>query len=198
MNDHLDDDAELFALGLTDPERSTAIEAHIAGCADCRARVVAAEAAAASLGAALPAMPAAPQRQSSRWTSGLAAAAAVVFAATTGIEGVALHGAAQQGARTDVALGAVAASHFGHTTLTSPPGSAVKVLYARDGAWLYLIADGLPAGVHAVVRQRGTQRDLGALAAGKPATLFVAGSGRVSDVTLVDGGRAIAHGRPAY
>jgi hypothetical protein len=122
----------------------------------------------------------------------------VVFAATTGIEGVALHGAAQQGARTDVALAAVAASHFGHTTLTSPPGSAVKVLYARDGAWMYLIADGLPVGVHAVVRQAGTQRDLGALAAGKPATLFVPGSGRVSDVTLVDGGRAIAHGKPAY
>lgn len=198
MNDHLHDDAELYALGFTDPERSSAIEAHIAGCAECRARVIAAEEAAASLSAALAVPAATRERPRAPWTSGLAAAAAVVFAATAGIEAVALQGSAQQGARTGVALAAVAASHFGHTTLTSAPGSAVKVLYARDGGWLYVIADGVPAGVHAVVRQSGRERDLGPLGPGKPATLFVADSGRVSDVTLVDGGRAIAHGSPAY
>ena len=44
---HLDDDAELYALGLLDADRGAAIEAHLAACDDCRARVVAAEAAAA-------------------------------------------------------------------------------------------------------------------------------------------------------
>ncbi|MDB5070702.1 MAG: hypothetical protein JWM87_1813, partial [Candidatus Eremiobacteraeota bacterium] len=55
---HLDDDAELYALGLTDRERDAEIEAHLTSCAQCRTRVAAAEEAAAALAAALPPMPA--------------------------------------------------------------------------------------------------------------------------------------------
>jgi len=33
---HLDDDAELYGLGLTEPERTPEIEAHLAECAVCR------------------------------------------------------------------------------------------------------------------------------------------------------------------
>ena len=199
MNEHCEDDAELFALGLTDPERSSEIEAHCATCAACRARVIAAEATAAALASTLPAMPAAPAaRRFGPASNALAAAAALVFAVTTGIEGAALQTTAQQQARTDVALAHVAASHFNHTTLSSPPGSAVKVLYARDGAWLYVIAEGVGAGAHAVVRQAGADRDLGPLGPGNPATLFIAAPGRVSDVMLVADGRTVAHGTPAY
>lgn len=199
--EHCEDDAELFALGLTDPERSEEIEAHCATCAACRTRVIAAEATAAALASTLPAMPAAAAAR--RWGFGpagsaLAAAAAVVFAVTTGIEGAALHGTVQQSARTDVALAHVAASHFNHTTLSSPAGTAVKVLYARDGAWLYVIAEGLGIGVHAVVRQAGVDRDLGPLGPGNPATLFITAPGRVSDVALVADGHTVAHGTPAY
>src|SRR5947209_2836719 len=109
---HLDEDAELYALGLTEPERSAEIEAHVAACADCRDRVVAAEATAASLAATLPPMTAAQRR--SAWWARLATAAAVVFAAAAAFEGYAAHAAGAQLARTDVALSALAGSHFGH------------------------------------------------------------------------------------
>ena len=71
---HLDDDAELYALGLTDRERDAEIEAHLAACDACRARVVTAESAAASLAAALPPMPAVAPRA---WWTSVATAAAV-------------------------------------------------------------------------------------------------------------------------
>ncbi len=198
MNQHCGDEAELYALGLTDPERTASIEEHCATCEECRTRVIAAEAAAAALASALPAAPAARSFRRPQWTSGLAAAAAVVFAVTSAFEGTALHSASQQSARTDAALSAVAASHFSHTTLTSQPGTVAKALYARDGAWMYVIADGVGPGAHLILRGSGGDRDLGALAAGAPATLFVRAPGRVGEVVLVADGRTLAHGVPVY
>ncbi|HEY6236068.1 MAG TPA: hypothetical protein VIW69_13280, partial [Candidatus Elarobacter sp.] len=125
---HLDDDAELYALGLTDRERDAEIEAHLAACGACRARVVDAEAAAASLAAALPPMPAAAPRRA--WWSTAATAAAVVFAATTAFASSTAHNASAQLAQTDAALGAIASSHFGHTTLTSEVNVVAKALYS--------------------------------------------------------------------
>ncbi|MEA2721657.1 MAG: hypothetical protein QOJ39_3521 [Candidatus Eremiobacteraeota bacterium] len=228
---HLDDDAELYALGLTERERDAEIEAHLATCADCRTRVAAAEEAAASLAATLPAMPpprtaAAPARATARrraWWPGLASAAAVVFAATAAFEGMSAHSASSQLARTDVALNAIAGSHFGHTTLTSVPGVVAKALYARDGSWLYVVATGAPRGAHVVLRRsmhvtpKGTHVtpdagatahpdaavvDVGVLESGEPATLFVRDVGRAGDIAIVPNGQAVAHavahGVPAY
>jgi hypothetical protein len=198
MTQHCAEEAELYALGLTDPERSASIEEHCAICEECRTSVIAAEATAAALAAALPAVPAARTLRRPQWTSGLAAAAAVVFAVTAGFEGTALHSASQQSARTDAALIAVAGSHFAHTTLTSPVGSVAKVLYSRDGSWLYVIADGVGEGTHVMVRSGGGERDLGALGGKTPATLFVREPGRVDEVVLTADGRTLAHGVPAY
>jgi hypothetical protein len=196
VNQHLEDDAELYALGLTDPDRSPAIEAHLAACADCRARVVAAEAAAGSLAAPLPAAPAA--RPRSRTPFAFAAAAAVVFASVAALEGVVAFDASAQSARTSTALLAVASSHFGHTTLTSPTGIVAKAIYARDGSWCYVIADGVPAGARVVLHRGAAARDAGTLAGSHPATLFVRGTGRVDDVAIVAGGVTLARGTPAY
>ena len=193
---HLDDDAELYALGLTDRERDAEIEAHLAACDACRARVVAAESAAASLAAALPAMPAAAPRRA--WWTSVATAAAVVFAATAAFEGTTAHTASVQAARTDAALGAIASSHFGHTTLTAESGVVAKALYARDGSWLYVVAENAPRGAHVVLRSGATSRDLGALDAGAPATLFVREPGRAAEISVLAGDRTIAHGTPAY
>jgi len=197
---HLDDDAELYALGLTDRERDAEIEAHLASCANCRARVVAAEEAAASLAAALPPMPAAPAAapRGRAWWPALASAAAVVFAATTALEGLSAHAASSRVAQTDVALVAIASSHFGHTTLASDPGVVAKALYARDGAWVYVVAAGAPRGAHLVMRQGSAAHDLGALDSGAPATKFVRGAGRADEIAVVAGDRVVAHGVPAY
>jgi Putative zinc-finger len=193
---HLDDDAELYALGLTDRERDAEIEAHLAECDACRTRVVAAEEAAASLAAALPPVPAAAPRRS--WWPALAAAAAVVFAATAAVEGISAHAASTQLARTDGALAVIASSHFGHTTLRSDPGVVAKALYARDGGWCYVLATGAPRGAHVVMHRGAALRDMGALDAGEPATLFVREAGRADEITVVADGRIIARGVPAY
>jgi energy-converting hydrogenase Eha subunit A len=194
---HLDDDAELYALGLTDRERDAEIEAHLAACDACRARVVAAESAAAALAATLPPMPAAAAPRRAWWTS-VAAAAAVVFAATTAFEANAARTANAQIARTDGALGAIASSHFSHTTLTSEPGVVVKALYARDGAWCYVLATGAPADAHVVIYHGTTARDMGALGSGQPATLFLRDPGRPDRITVVAGARVVARGTPVF
>jgi hypothetical protein len=194
---HLDDDAELYALGLTEPERGAEIEAHLAACEPCRARVVAAEEAAASLAATLPPMPAAAPRRRTWWPQ-LATAAAVVFAATTAWESLAAQSAGGQLARTDVALTAIASSHFGHTTLTSDPGVVAKAIYARDGAWCYVVASGAPRGTHVVLHRGNATQDMGELQQGAPSTLFLRNAGRPDDIALVADGRVISHGKPAF
>ena len=193
---HLDDDAELYALGLTDRERDAEIEAHLAACGACRARVVAAESAAASLAAALPPMPAAVPRRA--WWTTVATAAAVAFAATAAFEGTTAHTASTQLARTDAALGAIAASHFGHTTLTAESGVVAKALYARDGSWIYVVAQNAPRGAHVVLREGSATRDLGVLDAGTPATLFARAPGHAAEISVLAGDRIVAHGTPAY
>ena len=193
---HLDDDAELYALGLTDPERTVEIEAHLATCEECRARVVAAESAAAALAATLPPMPAV--RRANPWWAGLATAAAVVFAATTALEGNAAHAASAQLQRTDTALVAIASSHFGHTTLTSQPGIVAKAIYSHDGTWCYVVANGAPRGAHVVMHRGTAVRDMGALDSGAPATLFVHNPGHADEITIVADNHVVAHGVPAY
>jgi anti-sigma factor RsiW len=195
--EHLNDDAELYALGLTERERDAEIEAHLAECATCRERVVAAEAAAASLAATLPPVPAAAPRRAS-WWPGLATAAAVLFAFTTAYEGNAARTAGAEMQRTDVALSAIASSHFGHTTLTSEQGVIAKAIYARDGAWCYVVASGAPRGAHVVLHRGAAAHDMGAMDPGAPSTLFVKNPGQGDEITVVAGDRVIAHGRPAY
>ncbi len=209
---HLDDDAELYALGLLPADRGAAIEAHLAVCDACRARVVAAEAVGASLAGALPAVPEVvpsdAARAATRAPGGarapadrpwgmLAAAAALVFAATAAVEGVAAHAASARLAATDSALVAIAGSHFNHVTLTARRGVVAKALYARDGAWCYVVAEGIPRGAHVVLRSGRAARDAGTLD-GAPATSFVRRPGRVGEIDVVAGGRVIAHGVPAY
>jgi hypothetical protein len=199
---HLDDDAELYALGLTGSDRGAEIEAHLAACEECRARVAAAESVAASLAAALPPMPASaavvPIASKRRWFAPLATAAALVFAATAAFEGSAAHAASGQLAMTNTALTAIAGSHFAHTTLTGAPGVIAKAIYARDGAWCYVVAENVPAGTHVVMHRGNVTRDLGALTGSAPATLFVNGAGRVDRIDIVAHEAVVARGVPVY
>jgi hypothetical protein len=128
----------------------------------------------------------------------LATAAAVVFAATAVLEGNLVHVASNRVQRTDVALTALASTHFAHTTLTSRPGVIAKAIYSRDGAWAYIVATGAPAGAHVVLQQGATQRDLGQLDDGAPATLFIHQPGRGDEYDIIAGATIIAHGKPIY
>ncbi len=198
---HLDEDAELYALGLIGPERAPEIEAHLAECATCRERVVVAEAAAAALSSTIPPLPApaavAPPR--SRWLVGLSTAAAVALAVTAAFEGAAAHAAAAKLVATDTALLAMVGSHFEHISLTAgTSGTVAKAIYARDGAWYYVVVSNAPPNAHVRVGTGGSQRDLGALTPGTPATLFVRGVGRVATIDVDAGATNVAHGEPKY
>jgi hypothetical protein len=132
------------------------------------------------------------------WFAAAAAAAAVLFAATSAYEGAAAHAAARRLASTDTALLALASSHFEHVSLAGPPGLVAKAIYARDGAWYYIVAAGAPAGAHVRVRSAEGERDLGPLAAGTPATLFARGIGRVAAIDVTAGAQTVAHAVPRY
>jgi anti-sigma factor RsiW len=202
---HLDDDAELYALGLSDPDRFADVEAHLATCEPCRVRVVAAEEAAAALVVALPPVPAAPSvvaRTSRPWTTFLATAAALVLGAVAAIEGIAAHGASVRLAQRDTALIALAGSHFQHVSLTPTMprarGIVAKAIYARDGAWYYVIAENAGPNAHVAVRTPDGLHDAGALAPTSPATLFVRNPGRVQEFEIVSNGTVIARATPTY
>jgi hypothetical protein len=166
-------------------------------------RVVAAEEAAAALSAALPAMPVARVRARRPWTTMVAMAAALVFAAIAAFEGVVAHGASSQLAMTDTALVALAGSHFQHVSLTPVGTNAsrpviAKVIYARDGAWYYVLAENAGPNAHVVIRSHDALHDVGALAPNSPATLFVRNPGRVQEFQIVAGGHTVARAVPTY
>lgn len=167
--------------------------------------MVAAEEVGASLAAALPPMPAAAPRARSRWTARpwatlVATAAAVIFAVTAAIEGVAVHGASTRLAQRDTALIALAGSHFEHVSLTPVTSSNVvaKAIYARDGAWYYVIAENAGPNAHVVVRTGDQLHDAGTLGPTSPAALFVRNPGRVQEFQIVANGTVVARAAPTY
>jgi hypothetical protein len=71
-------------------------------------------------------------------------------------------------------------------------------MYARDGAWYYVVAENAGPGAHVVVRNGTTLHDAGALSGRTPATLFVRNPGKVQEFRIVSGGRIVASGVPSY
>ena len=272
MSAHLGDDAELYALGLLEPERRAEIDAHVAGCADCLRLLGEAEATAAALADTLPSLPpsaaaasrfaaavsglgsglasedfaqtdpgvaavdsgvarvrsgvapAGPRVASAfrgpgeprwGWFAGLAIAAALLVALGTSWYQIgSLRGQAQG---TRIAVATLVHSHFLHVSMTVAPaagGLAAKVIYARDGSWLYVLVDGTQYDRPAGDREAGGRTDgpleLTATIAGKPypcgrlvldgrtATLFIRPPGRPERVQLSRGGTILASATLAY
>jgi hypothetical protein len=222
---HIGDDAELFALGALDDVTARRVELHILECPECLARVNEALIAAAALAEALPAtspsaelgrrLSAAAEefdvshRQSTGWFSNrvlrYAVAAALVLALlNAGWQSFRLH---REIATEDVALATLVHSHFNHVSMT-PLSSArlsAKVLYARDGKWLYVIAD-RPNGALRVLgygaatsAESGAALDLGMMASdGQTATLLARPRSRVRRIVLERGNVPIAEATLAY
>lgn len=202
--EHLGDEAELFALGaLEDAERSAAAR-HVALCAACRERVAAAELVMASLAAAVPAAepPASIGRRlraSARGgrprNAGPFALAATVALAFVGLGSQTLLLSNREAAE-DRALATIVSSHFNHVSAVTRGDSGVsaKVLYARDGAWIFVIARTHESGtLHAFARTPTADVDLGALAtSGETASLLVRPAKPIGTVVIKRGDTEVA------
>lgn len=209
MSSHLGDLAQLFALGVLEPGERAEVEAHLGTCDDCSREVGRAEATVAALtDATVPAAepparlasrlaasasPALPLRRSARFATMLAsntgwrAFAASVVLGIVLVGGVAGRNVALRNSLSadDRAFATIATSHFRHTNFVGR--TPAKVLYARDGTWVYLIVDEPACHCRLVSRDASAVRDLGAPEPrGETATLFVARANRPGALELVD------------
>jgi anti-sigma-K factor RskA len=212
--DHLDENAELYPLGLLDDDAVRDVERHIALCSACAERVAQAQSAAAALAAALPVAPPSPALErrlrgsarpqlaaASARTSilrfALAAAIALIVLGL-GWQTLVLH---QRLKAEDVALATMVHSHFNHVFMTPESANSVaaKILYARDGSWVYIIADRPGGSLHAIAETATGTVDLGVLTStGETASLLVRPRGRIESITLQRAGTNVAAARLTY
>jgi anti-sigma factor RsiW len=210
---HLGEDAELYPLGILDEDAARNVELHIALCSACAQRVAQAQAVAASLAAALPRATSSPalerrMRESVRprqaaklrtslFPFALAAAFALAFLGL-GWQALVLRERLQSD---DVALVTMVHSHFNHVSMAPESANpvAAKILYARDGSWIYIIADKPGGALHAIARTAAATTDLGALtSSGETATLLVHPRERIRSIVLQRAGTNVASAKLTY
>jgi len=212
---HLGELAELYALGALEPLERARVDAHAADCPACARALGAAESTVAALDETFVPQLEPPERLGTRIAASAASAAVVPFAPrrkperaawrvpsfyataaaallTVGVGGGAVleHAAnVRQAAHDSAILTTIATSHFNHVTFTAR-SSAVpvsKVLYARDGAWFYVVIAGSTCDCRVIARSAAGERDLGKPdPRGNTATLFVRDFPRPASLELVD------------
>jgi hypothetical protein len=151
---HIDHDAELYALGMLDDDERARIDEHLLTCEPCTVLVGNAEAAVAALIDSTQERRAKPRVT---WRSMAAIAAALVLT-TLGLLGqnINLHGQLSSDGRL---LATLIDSHFDHTQFQGAGGReiAAKAIYERHGKWYEILADGTPAWHVVFVRPDGTR-----------------------------------------
>ncbi len=205
MSAHIDDDAELYALGALEASERETVDAHLATCDACTQRVADAERTVGALGSfawgsTVAPSPRSDARASVRW-SVVAAVLAACFALALGF-GLRERSSLATIETSDAAIVAtLATSHFAHTPFVANVAGApvAKVLYARDGSWLYVVVDAGGAWKLFGIAH-GKPIDFGPLASrGGSSILYVAPRVRTESLTLVTpDGTVVAHVRPAY
>jgi hypothetical protein len=193
---HIDQEAELYALGMLDDEERMRTDDHLAVCEDCTVLVGRAEAAVASLIDST--QQRRPQRRTAWWPIAAAAAFAVTAAGLLG-QNVILRGALG----TDgTLLATMVDSHFDHAQFQGPGGVELpaKAIYERHGKWYEILADGAPAWHVVFVRPDGT-RDLASVGfthRGSASIVYLAPSTPIRTIDLEDAaGHVVGSVHPA-
>ena len=179
---HLDDEAELYALGMLDADERARVEDHLATCDVCARRVARAEAVIAGL-AVLPPSP--PALAKARRSNGIYGAAIAIAAAL--FAGFAFGRTSAPQFYDDAVRTRLVHSHFRHVALRAKtlPGLDAKVLYGSDGAWVWVVIAQADCRC-TVVGYRGTA----VVALGEPspqgitAELYVPNAGRLTRIVL--------------
>jgi hypothetical protein len=208
-DDHIGESAELYALGELDEREAARVERHARACAQCASRLGEAEATvlhlveAGGVAAMVPegldrrirfVQPAAATRS---WISAVAAAF-VLGLLPWGVTTTQPH---RNGVSPQPALDAMLVGHFAHAPLLplvagAPPA---KVLYAREGGWIYVLAGAGASSLDVATVAAGRTNVVGALApSASTHSAFVNIVGRVDTVELLENGKPISAARIAY
>jgi len=192
---HLDQETELYALGMLDDCERARIDEHLATCMPCTVKIGEAESAVAAL------IDSSQQRPRQRRTAWWPVAAAAAFAvAASGLLGqnIAMHGAlGADGAM----LATLVDSHFNHAQFQTPGGTSIaaKAIYDRHGKWYEILTDGSPAWHVVFVRPDGT-RDPAAVEfvrRGAASIVYLTSTEPVRSIELEDPvGRVVGSVRP--
>ncbi len=188
---HVGGDAELYALGVLAEDEREVIAAHLKTCAECSRSVARAERVVVGLeGIAWDESPSAsrpPAKARVRW---LATAAAFAFAVGLGSALVGERAYVSSIVSGDnLAIATLANAHFLHSPFipVSPGAPTAKVMYPRDGSWLYVIVNAAQSDWHLAGDANGTELDLGPLQTrGTTSMLFVRPPRHVEALRLID------------
>ena len=199
---HIDELAELHALGSLSPEDERDLAAHIASCAECRARVNDAERVVAVLAleqakSTMPRRAVSARRPTHAWRYVVGFAAGLILPLLLLLPPVLR--ARNTTAESHLAFSALVNSHFSHVPFVRRTSDAphAKLLYARTGEWLYVIALQPKTNLSVLIRSGNTVRAVGMIPGGVPdAELYVRNSGSVQQVLLVRGGVIVAAAAP--
>ena len=174
LHAHVDERAELYALGALDAAEARALETHVAHCAECRRRVGEAEEAVLVMDGQFAPMPppaslasrvrASRTRAAGRGVSWYALAAACVVLLLPSLVLLSMLMQARDTERVHAAATlAMVNSHFAHAQFAAlrPAAPHAKAVFARDGSWVYVIVDA-PRSFGVALEANGSRRTAGA------------------------------------
>lgn len=147
MTEHVGENAELYALGVLDPQERRAVDEHLAQCRDCLRRIGEAEETVLAMDRHVasqepPATFRVRERRISPWWYAVAAAF-LIGLAPSGWFFTSTMVARQNETTHGAALLAMVHSHFGHAQFSpvqpGTPAPDAKVVFARDGSWVYVL-----------------------------------------------------------
>jgi len=199
---HVEELAELYALGSLGTEEEAELQRHVATCAACRKRVNDAERVVATLAweqakATMPRRAATAGATSNVWRFGLGVAAGLILPLLFLLPPMLRERNGE--AQTHTALAALVQSHFSHVAFVRRASGvpAAKLLYARSGGWLYVIVLRPKSDLTVLLRSRNSVRNAGTIrASASDAQLFIASPGAVDEVLLARGAETVASARP--
>jgi hypothetical protein len=206
-DDHIGDNAELYALGELDELEAARVERHARACAACSSRLGDAEATVLQLveaGGVATTMPEALDRrvrfvQPAPATRGWLAAVAAAF--VLGLLPWGWTMTQQHAGSAQPAVDAMLIGHFSHAPLLplQPGAPPAKVIYAREGGWIYVLAGAGTSSLDVATVTAGRTAVVAALApSGTTRAAFVNVAGRVDAVELLENGKPIAAAHIAY
>ena len=190
---HIDELAELYALGSLSAAERAAIDAHAATCVECLRKLGEAEEAILALeGQYAPVEPPATlnsrlrfERSHARWWVAIAAAFVIGLLPSVWF-------ASQRGGEANLAAIAMLHSHFNHAQFVGAANAPIaKVLYPRDKSWIYVMVEGSERyDVYAISGSVATK--LGSITPqGSTSNLFVQNPGALDRVELRDGATVV-------